>query len=320
MAVPITCLTTSYNEAQRIEAMILAALPWADEIVLIDKSSTDGTPEIAKRLSPKVRVISRPYSPKGDDDFLAYIEYPKHDWIFILTCSEIPTRKVIEEAQRLLNNQEDAVDVIYVPRRMFSLGINQPGSPWYVCHYPFLFHRRRAIVQNLVHDNIHPRDPKRSARIPYQENCCVYHFTHPTVREMMLSFVTYAELESTKPSNLSPHKAIRSSLKNIQRAMLSIGKINGDWIPALCGWAIYWLMTALYQWEKHKGYDVPSLYAQWRTNLLKNEWQDPKPTPPGIHPPQSPFRLKAWQRALVAAIQLPYYLGKWLQAKSPQKE
>lgn len=311
----ISCLIPSYNEAERIEAVILSATQWADEIILIDKSSTDNTRDLALAASSKVRIVTRPFSEKGDDDFLEYIEYPQNDWIFILTCSEIPTRKLIKEAILLLEEKGDVLEILYIPRRMFSLGLNQAGSPWHISYYPFFFHRRRCKIQNTIHDNIHPFNSSQTTRIPYTEDCCVYHFTHPSVRDMMKATLIYAEIESTKPNDSSPQKKILHCFKNIQKATFSISKIRGDWIPALCGWAIYWLTTALYIWEKHKGYDVPKLYSQWRKELLNNEWGQSTPSAILLQSPASPFKLKLWQRILSATLQMPYYLAKWIKMR-----
>jgi glycosyltransferase involved in cell wall biosynthesis len=49
----ISAFILAYNEAEKIEAAIETVL-WADEIVVIDSHSTDGTPRIAEALGARV--------------------------------------------------------------------------------------------------------------------------------------------------------------------------------------------------------------------------------------------------------------------------
>ncbi|MET0217785.1 MAG: glycosyltransferase, partial [Burkholderiales bacterium] len=45
----ISAYVIAFNEADKIEAAVSSVL-WADEVILVDSSSTDGTAEIAARL------------------------------------------------------------------------------------------------------------------------------------------------------------------------------------------------------------------------------------------------------------------------------
>ena len=50
---PITVYILSYNEAKQIRA-VLESVKWADEIILVDSFSTDGTVEIAREYGAKI--------------------------------------------------------------------------------------------------------------------------------------------------------------------------------------------------------------------------------------------------------------------------
>ena len=53
----VTPLVLTYNEAANIERT-LRALAWANEVVVLDSFSDDGTPELAMTF-PNVRVVQR---------------------------------------------------------------------------------------------------------------------------------------------------------------------------------------------------------------------------------------------------------------------
>ena len=50
---PLSAVLIAFNEAHRI-GECLESLAWADEIVVVDSGSIDGTKEIARRYTDKV--------------------------------------------------------------------------------------------------------------------------------------------------------------------------------------------------------------------------------------------------------------------------
>ena len=59
----ISAYILAYNEAEKIAAAVSSVL-WADEIVVADSGSTDGTAVIAERLG--ARVVQIPFHGFGD--------------------------------------------------------------------------------------------------------------------------------------------------------------------------------------------------------------------------------------------------------------
>ena len=59
----ISAFILAYNEAEKIKAAVETVL-WADEIVVVDSNSTDGTAQIAESLG--ARVVQVPFKGFGD--------------------------------------------------------------------------------------------------------------------------------------------------------------------------------------------------------------------------------------------------------------
>ena len=116
--------------------MLAHALCWADEVLVINKSSTDRTAEICASHGPRVKVVNFPFTEQGDDDVAAYFGHARNDWIFVVTCSEVPTRKVIAAANEILSRTSDDIDLICVPRKIYSFGEHHQTSPWSISYYP----------------------------------------------------------------------------------------------------------------------------------------------------------------------------------------
>jgi len=307
--VKISFIVPTYNEAARIGAVLEHATRWADEVVIMDKGSTDGTLEICRKFDGKVCIQSIPYSERGHEKLSEIPGLVQNDWVFLGTCSEVPTKKLIEACRQILDQCESELDLIYVPRRMYAFGLHCSNPDWSVCHYPFLFHRRRARITDDVHDNFHAPNSARTWRIPYAEDCCVHHMTYPTARSFWLASMQYFEAEIKKDP--PPDKSIRQSFKNIERISQKVLQDGENWIPFYCAFVSYELGKALHVWEKARGKDqAPLIYKNLTDHLIAREWLG-APTPPMLSRPVSSGISLPHARAVAAPLAcLPYLLIK----------
>jgi len=122
----ISAYIIAFNEAAKIKAAVESVL-WADEIVVADSNSTDGTAEIATALG--ARVVQIPFQGFGDLRNRA-IAACRSDWIFSLDSDERCTRELRDEILGLIAGAP-AHDVYRVPRRNYMMGRWIRGSGWY---------------------------------------------------------------------------------------------------------------------------------------------------------------------------------------------
>jgi hypothetical protein len=269
--VKISFIVPTYNEAARIGAVLEHATRWADEVVIMDKGSTDGTLDLCRKAGEKVVIRSIPFSERGHEKLSEIPNLVQHDWVFLGTCSEVPTKKLIEACRQILDQREAELDLVYVPRRMYAFGLHCSNPDFGVCHYPFLFHRRRTRITDDVHDNFHAPDPSRTHRLAYAEDCCVHHMTYPTARSFWLASMQYFEAEAKK--DLPPDKSIRQSFKNVERISQKVLQDGENWVPFYCAYVSYELGKALHVWEKARGKDeAPLIYKKITDHVLAREW------------------------------------------------
>jgi glycosyltransferase involved in cell wall biosynthesis len=116
----------AYNEAEKVRATIESAR-WADEIIVVDSHSTDGTADIATAMG--ARVVQVEFKGFGDlrNQALAACS---HDWIFSLDADERCTPEAAEEIKSIINDLA-ALDVYWTPRRNFFMGKWIKHSGWY---------------------------------------------------------------------------------------------------------------------------------------------------------------------------------------------
>lgn len=140
----------AFNEEEKIKDA-LKSVAWADEIIVADSASTDGTVGIAQKYGAK--VVQIPFKGFGSlrNDAIAACS---HDWIFSLDSDERCTLAAKQEILDIINDPE-SLDAYYVPRKNYFMGrwIRHAGFyPDY--RQPQLF-RKGALV--FKPDAVHER-------------------------------------------------------------------------------------------------------------------------------------------------------------------
>ena len=157
----ISVYLIAFNEAEKVGAA-LQSVQWADEIVLVDSHSTDGTLEIARQLGARVVQVAF----KGFGDLRNRgIDACSHDWIFSLDADERCTPEAQAEILSIVRggdtrsspgaSAEEAPDCYWVPRRNFFMGRWIRYSGWYPNYrQPQLFRKgSMSYDQKEVHEN-----------------------------------------------------------------------------------------------------------------------------------------------------------------------
>lgn len=97
--ISLTALVITYNERENI-ARSLAALSWAERVLLIDSDSSDGTPELAKHAHNNIEVVQRAFdSFAGQCNFgLSLI---RTEWVLSIDADYVLTAALGDEIRKL---------------------------------------------------------------------------------------------------------------------------------------------------------------------------------------------------------------------------
>ena len=203
----ISVYIIAFNEAEKVKATIASAL-WADEVVVVDSWSTDGTAEIARAMGAKVVQVE--FKGFGDlrNQAIAACAGP---WIFSLDADERCTPEVAQEI-RAICNSADAVDVYRVPRRNYFMGRWIRHSGWYPNYrQPQLF-RKGALAydQQPVHEGYVLATEKPIGKLQH----AIWQFPFKNFSEVMHKGNRYSSLgaEKLKHQKISMGKALRHAL------------------------------------------------------------------------------------------------------------
>jgi len=262
----ISVYIIAYNEAEKVRATIESVL-WADEIVLVDSWSTDGTAEIAAALGAKVVQVK--FNGFGDlrNQALAACS---HEWILSLDADERCTPEAATEISAICSDP-NALDVYRVPRRNYFMGRWIRHSGWYPNYrQPQLF-RKGSMRYDYqpVHEGFEVLSTKP---IGHMRNA-IWQFPFKNLGEVMQKANRYSTLGAEK----------------IMHKKLSMGSAfsHGMWAfikhfifkrGILDGWAGFVIALAYFEvtfYRYAKAYEMQQGLA----------WQSPKPSP--WTPPES---------------------------------
>ncbi len=139
------------NEAGRIRAS-LESVRWADELVVVDGDSRDGTPEICREYG--ARVFTREMAAGFGEQKNFAVAQATRPWVLSLDADEVVTEPLRREIEAVVRST-DACDGYRVPRLTWFLGRPIRHCGWYPAPVLRLFRRGHGRFNDaLVHEEV----------------------------------------------------------------------------------------------------------------------------------------------------------------------
>jgi len=271
----ITAYIPVYNEEHRIEATLRCAT-WCDEIIVVDKQSTDKTREIVEKYTDK--IFSMENREFDSYQFQILLDNATCEWIIFLTASDVVHPQLAKQIRELTNRMDFPYDIIRVPFRRYVLGMESTRSPWYSDLHPAVFRRNIAKVR---YDDVHgalAMDSKREYRMENSQEACLYHLTHETVDIMMERHERYCRAESRMFSKDIPLRSIfKSVIDATYRTFVKRKTFLMGWkgIALSLAYVSYFMLRFIYIWENRDSKAAEN-YGKIREDIL-NAWSREKP-------------------------------------------
>lgn len=174
-----------YNEERRIRNT-LESVKWADEIIVVDSGSKDGTVEICKEYTSKIYV--KEFIGFGKQKNYAKSLVSK-EWAFNLDADEVISPDLLVEISQLQVPEE--IKGYYIPRKNYYLGKAIKRCGWYP-DYKLRFHR--TIDGSWQDVPVHESYIIESG-ISYLKNP-ILHYTYDNIEQHIEKMKVYAEYGS----------------------------------------------------------------------------------------------------------------------------
>jgi glycosyltransferase involved in cell wall biosynthesis len=147
---PISVTIITFNEGTHLAGAI-ASVAWADEIVVVDSGSTDGTLDIARQLAARVEVREWPgYAVQKN--YAASLA--RHDWVLSLDADERVSATMTASLQAWRRTEPDARGYRFA-RTSWYLGTWMRTTDWYPDYQLRLYDRRAGTWGTArVHESV----------------------------------------------------------------------------------------------------------------------------------------------------------------------
>lgn len=199
----LTAIIPCGNEIHNIEAVI-KSVEFADEILVVDSYSTDGTLEVAQKLA--TRVIRREYQYSASQKNWA-IPQAKYEWILLVDADERVTPELRKEIIETLKDPPQEIVAFWIGRMNHFMGKRVNYSGW----------RNDRVIRLFKRDYCSYQDKHVHAEIIANGNIGrlkekLYHNTYTTFDkyiEKMNRYATWqAEDYDKKTGKLTPYHYI----------------------------------------------------------------------------------------------------------------
>jgi glycosyltransferase involved in cell wall biosynthesis len=179
----LSILVPTYNEAANIEG-VLDSVSWADEVLVVDSFSTDGTVEVARRRATRFLQHEYVNSAAQKNWALPRTRYP---WAMVVDSDERVTPELAREVRTVLAAGPPAEGFV-IRRVNYFLGRKIRYCGWNRDRVLRLFNRDRARYQEVeVHAEVDVEGKVDTLRHP------LLHFTFRSVDQYWPKFRQYTD-------------------------------------------------------------------------------------------------------------------------------
>ncbi len=170
----LSVIIIAKNEAANIRACI-ESVSWADEVIVVDSGSTDGTAELARQAGALVHVHAD-WPGFGPQKNIA-LAYARGVWVFSIDADERVTPRLRAEIEQAMNQPD--VDGYCCPRLSQFCGTYIHHCGWYPDYVLRLFRRGAGkFSDNLVHESV-----ELSGKVAKLENPLL-HYSYLTEKDV----------------------------------------------------------------------------------------------------------------------------------------
>jgi glycosyltransferase involved in cell wall biosynthesis len=230
--VPVSVLIPIKNEAANLPRC-LASVAWADEIVVVDSASTDGSQKIAEGCG--ARVVQFEFNgtwPKKKNWALENIPF-RHEWVFILDADEVMPPEAEAEFRAIVTDANHPVAGYWINRRFMFMGkwLRHAYYPnWNLRLFKHRLGRHEKLTDvdtqsgdNEVHEHVVVQG--ETARL----RCEMDHYAFPSVAVFVEKHNRYSNWEA----RVALDRYLRGGAGHLQKGSVGARRKLKQWSQAL---------------------------------------------------------------------------------------
>lgn len=247
----LSAFVVSYNRAAVVGTCLRGAR-FADELIVVDKSSTDATPRIAASLAD--RVISVPWSPTVEETRAFAAAQCRHEWVLFLDDDEcLSPESAAFVRQELAAPRADAYAF---PLRHYILGDHDECAYYWPEHHIRLFRRGALRFAGTVHAGV-TLQTDRVMRVAPDTGVCIHHLSHQDTAQWIEKANRYTSRPDRERVEHAGQDLLAFARTRLEHWLARTRDATPGGYPAAVALlrTVYDLIDRLKVWEEERGLD-----------------------------------------------------------------
>ncbi|HEX3995878.1 MAG TPA: glycosyltransferase, partial [Acetobacteraceae bacterium] len=260
----LSAFVVTYNRASLLESC-LRAVSFADELIVIDKSSTDNSAAVAARYADRVERV--PWSPTVEETRAFAASLCRHEWVLCLDDDEILSPETGPHLQR--NLAEWNADILTIPYRHYILGVHDERAYYWPEVRHCLFRKGAIEFIPTVHGGV-ALQSGRIVSIPVSSGVCIHHLSYQDVAGWIERTNRYTSRPDRIQTEGGAGNLIQFAHDQIDYWMRRTDEPSGNDYPTAVALlrAIYDMVDRLKAWEVERGVDGAEMFRDAQRSLL----------------------------------------------------
>lgn len=222
MAVKVSAVVLTYNEADIVAQTLRAIAPAVDELLVVDSGSTDETVAIARRCG--ATVLHRAFDHWAGQRNWAFSRV-NHAWILVLDADEVADAAFVKGLQQWKLDAHDPSEKWNVHRTNYFMGKRMHFSSLQTDIHIRLVHASTRYTEQSVHERI-PGD--RSLKLPGR----LHHYSYKNRAHWEAKLLDYSRRSARDHSSRTPsvtlfHLWLKPAFRFIKHYLIRGGILDG---------------------------------------------------------------------------------------------
>ena len=239
----ITAVVLTKDEARHIRDC-LASVAWADQRLVVDSGSHDGTQGLV--MVAGARLVERPWKNYADQRNAA-LDRVTTPWTLFVDADERVTPALADEIRQVIGRDDAAAPVGYwIPRHNYIFGRLTRGGGWWPDHQLRLMrtHRARYDPDRPVHELVQLDGLAGTLNQPF------IHLNYDSLEQFRRKQTVYTTYDASSLYNAGqrarPHNFILQPLREFHRRFITWHGYRDGWHGLRLA-----LLMMYYEWVKY---------------------------------------------------------------------
>ena len=196
MAVKISGLINTWNEAETIRYAVESLRTWCDEVLVVDQQSSDDTARIAAACGARVVEVEA----TGYVEIIRQmsVDLTEHEWVMVLDSDEIVHPNLGRRLREIAETGE--ANVVRIPRRNVILGVEMEHGQWWPNAKRRFFHKDWIDIRVEMHGGFHAAEGATEIMLPMDRECCLWHFSYHDIADVVWKSQRYTTVQAWQRS------------------------------------------------------------------------------------------------------------------------